>query len=138
MDRPFSNWTESTSLSLGHSLRSIFWLRSIFAKPASLKPTSQAILSSARMGSRCSEERAMPGKCSNAWLDAGRTGAKPTGTSRPSRTARRFMTNCVTCSRTKWPHPTRRSGSTPAYTTPTASPVLLKAISTSIRKHAKS
>ena len=69
---------------------------------------------------------------------AGRIGAKPTATSRPSRTARRFTTKCATCWRTRWPRRILRSGSIRASTTPMACPVRLKVISTSIPRHAKS
>ena len=48
------------------------------------------------------------------------------------RTPRPSTTSWPTCWSTRWPRPTRRSGSTPASTTPTASPAPPRATTTSI------
>ena len=51
----------------------------------------------------------------------GPTGAGSTATSTPARTPPPSTTSSATCWRPRWPPPTRRSGSTPACTGPTAS-----------------
>ena len=70
-------------------------------------------------------------RCSTASPAAGPTGAGRAATSTPRRTRAPSTTRCATCWRARWRRPTRRSGSTPACTGPTASTARRRATTTS-------
>src|SRR5690606_12010661 len=73
-------------------------------------------------------------RLASTWRHWGRRG----DISHLPRMPRRSRTRSSTCWPTRWPPPTARSGSTPASTTPTASPVRLRASGTSTPSPTKS
>jgi hypothetical protein len=73
-------------------------------------------------------------RCSTAWPAAGPTGAGRAATSTARTTPAPSSTRCATCSPRRWARRTRRSGSTPACTGPTASTAPARATTTSITK----
>ena len=70
---------------------------------------------------RAPARRRTPARCSAGWRAAGPTGAGRAATSPPRPTPAPSTTRPATCWRRRWRRPTRRSGSTPACTGPTAS-----------------
>ena len=70
-----------------------------------------------------SAPRSPPSRFSTAWPAAGPIGAGRAATSPPRRMPRPSTTSCASCSPTRWWRRTRRNGSTPACTGPTASTV---------------
>ena len=67
----------------------------------------------------------------------GPTGAGRAATSPPRRTPRRSSTRCASCWRSRWRRPTRRNGSIPACTGPTASTGRRRVTSSSTRRPAR-
>ena len=78
--------------------------------------------------------RPAPRRCSTGWQEPGPIGAGRAATSLPRTTPARSSTSCATCWRRRWPRRTRRNGSTPACTGPTASTARRRATSTSTRR----
>ena len=70
-------------------------------------------------------------RCSTAWPAPGPTGAGRAATSTARRTPAPSTTSSASCWRRRWPRPTRRSGSTPGCTGPTASTARARAIGSS-------
>ena len=114
------------------------WPRSISAKPASpprLKKVEEETVPSflwrsvPRHRGACAPARepsassasTSPSRCSIASPAAGPIGAGRAATSPPKKTRRLLSTSCATCSPCRWSRRTRRNGSTPACTGPTAS-----------------
>ena len=85
---------------------------------------------------RASAARPARGRCSTGWPGPGPTGAGRAATSRPRSTRRPTTTRCATCWRRRWARRTRRSGSTPGCTGPTASTGRGRGISTSTSSRA--
>ena len=76
-------------------------------------------------------------RCSIGWQEPGPIGAGRAATSPPRTTRAPSTTSCATCWRRRWPRRTRRNGSTPACTGPTASTARRRATSTSTRRPAR-
>ena len=77
-------------------------------------------------------------RSSTGWPAPGPTGAGRAATSPPRPTPAPTTTRCATCSRRRWARRTRRSGSTPACTGPTASTARGRGTSTSTSRRASS
>ena len=104
------------------------WLWRSVADEAALEDCPRRSASSASIPpSRCSTASPAPGP-----IGAGRAAIS---TARP--TPAPSTTSCATCWRRRWRRPTRRNGSTPACTGPTASTARARAISTSIYQTGK-
>ena len=76
-------------------------------------------------------------RCSIGWQEPGPIGAGKAATSPTRRTPAPSSTSCATCWRRRWRRRTRRSGSTPACTGPTASTARRRATSMSTSRPAR-
>ena len=130
------------------------WRRNISARPACPRASARSRKKPCRpgCGAACPTTRRWPNcrrpsassakspasRCSTGSPAPGPIGAGRAAISPPRPTRRRSSTSTATCWRCRWWHRTRRNGSTPACTGPTASTARARAISTSITRPASS
>ena len=105
---------------------------SISARPACRRSTPTAIRSWTRSGNPVLGPERSARQVIHRLAGCWRYWGESTATSPPPATPRRSTTSWPTCSSTRWPRPTRRSGSTPGSPSPTASPAPPRATTTSI------
>ncbi len=133
-----SPWTTSKRPRAGPRSRSMSSSRSTSARPECRRSTRTATRRSSESGEPGHRTRARrpPGlRPTRRLLDP--LGQRARLLRHATRTPRPSTTSCATCSPPRWRRPTRRSGSTPVCTGPTASPARPRATGTPIPKTGK-